>query len=170
VDFALTIRDLWNSTHFFGVLGVLLLALLVWLYRDGSFASSLFPIVLAGAIFWGIVATFALWLGWDRYYQYLYPTWVRPFAPLDALLYAGITFGLWVLAVKLPGLGILWFVLLGAIEGVLEHILGIYGMKILDKVPWLLGLPAAPVMVFSFFEYILYWDLVALLGWLLSRF
>lgn len=69
---------------------------------------------------------------------------------------------LW-LALHLPGPTVLWFVLLGGVEGLLEHVLGIHGLRILERVPWLQGLTPLPVLMFSFFEYVLYWTLV---GWL----
>jgi hypothetical protein len=170
MELKLTPKEIKNSTLACGVAGMLLLIPLAWIDRNGSLSSSWQVITLAGGIFWGTVAILALWLGWKLYYQYFTPSWVRPLAPLDGLLYAGITLGLWWLSNRLPGPGLLWFILLGALEGVLEHLLGIYGMKILDKVPWLKGLPAGPLLWFSFFEYILYWEIVAGLAWLLSRF
>jgi hypothetical protein len=53
------------------------------------------------------------------------------------------------------------FLLLGGLEGILEHVFGIYGLHILDKVPWLQGTPPIPVIIFSFSEYIVYWAVVA---------
>jgi hypothetical protein len=64
---------------------------------------------------------------------------------------------------RLPGPAIAWFAILGGLEGVIEHILGIYGLHILEQVPWLQEVTALPVLVFSFGEYVLYWSLV---GWL----
>lgn len=58
----------------------------------------------------------------------------------------------------------LWFVVLGGVEGIAEHVFGIYGLCILEKVPWLQGLALLPVLFFSFFEYVLYWTLVAWLA------
>jgi hypothetical protein len=169
MDIKLTEKDIWNSTIFFGLVGIVLFLLLAWLFRDAQFRKAPLPITLASGLFWGVLAALAFWLGWEVYYQYLYPAWVRPLGLLDAFLYALIGLGLWALAVRLPGSALLWFILFGAVEGVLEHILGIYGMHILDKVPWLKGLPAGPLLLFSFFEYIVYWDLTAGLAWLLQK-
>ena len=72
--------------------------------------------------------------------------------------------GMWWLAYQLPGISIIWFVLLGGIEGLAEHILGIYGFRILDKVPWLKDVKVLPALVFSFFEYVFYWTVVAWLA------
>jgi hypothetical protein len=53
---------------------------------------------------------------------------------------------------------------LGGVEGIVEHIIAIYGFRILDKVPFLQGLDTFPVLIFSFFEYMVYWTLVAWLA------
>ena len=35
-----------------------------------------------------------------------------------------------------------------------EHLVEIYGVRILNKMPWLYGIEPLPVVVFSFFEYV----------------
>ena len=50
---------------------------------------------------------------------------------------------------------------MGGVEGIIEHLIGVYGFHILERVAWLRGLSVLPVAVFSFFEYVLYWTLVA---------
>ena len=165
----LTIKDVWNSTILFGLLGIALLGLLIWLYRNQSSIELSLQVTLASGLFWGVVAVLAFWRGWEFFYQFFYPAWVRPFAILDPIFYGLIGLGLWALAVKMPGIPVFWFVLFGAIEGLLEHILGIYGMHILDKVPWLQGLPTVPLLIFSFFEYLFYWSLTAGLALILDR-
>ena len=170
MEIRLTVKDVWISTIILGLIGFCLLFLVLWLYRDGSFRNSPFPLTLASGLFWGVLAILVLWLGWEIYYQYLYPSWMRPLAALDLILYALIGLGMWALAVRLPGSALFWFILFGAVEGVLEHILGIYAMHILDKVPWLQGLPAGPLLIFSFFEYIVYWELTISFAWVLQRF
>jgi hypothetical protein len=163
MDYKLTTHDVWLSTWIFGVLGLLALIPLVFLYREASFRATARPLAIATAIFWGILATAAFFGFWDLYYQYLYPDWTRWLAPLDTLLYAALGLGMWWLALRLPGPAIAWFAILGGLEGVIEHILGIYGLHILEQVPWLQEVTALPVLVFSFGEYVLYWSLV---GWL----
>ena len=164
----LTDHDIWQSTLTFALLGLILIVPLLLLYRDESFRRSARTISFASAIFWGILATAALFAAWKLYYQYLYPTWMRWLAPTDALVYGLFGLGMWWLAVRIPGPTLLWFLLLGGFEGILEHVFGIYGLHILDKVPWLQGATPLPVIVFSFFEYIVYWAIVAWMpyGWL----
>jgi hypothetical protein len=120
-------------------------------------------------LFWGIVAIIATFGFWDLYYSYFYPSWIRWLVPLDLLLYGAIGLGIWWLALRLPGPAVMWFALLGGVEGILEHVLGIYGLRILERVPWLQGLAPLPILIFSFFEYALYWTLVAWLGLGLTR-
>lgn len=160
----LTVQDIWTSTLIFGLAGVILLLPLLFIFRTASFHRSAWQMTIASGVFWGAMATLAVILFWDLYYQYFFPGWARKWAPFDALLYAAIGLGLWWLACRMPGPAVLWFILLGGIEAIAEHLLGIYAFHILDKVPMLQGLPAVPLLVFSFWEYILYWSVVAWLG------
>jgi hypothetical protein len=171
MDLKLTNTDIWQSTLFFAGIGLALSIPLLLLFREEAFQRSARPISIASAIFWGILAVAALLAAWQLYYQYLYPAWVRWLAPGDALVYGLIGLGMWWLAMRIPGSSILWFLLLGGLEGILEHVFGIHGLHILDKVPWLQGTTPVPVIIFSFFEYIVYWAVVAWMayGWLALR-
>lgn len=169
MDLKLTHQDLWLSTLFFAILSLITLIPLVILFRDELFESSAWTTVGAAAIFWGVAATVAIFGFWDLYYVYIFPAWARWLAPLDTLLYGIIALSMWWLALRLPGVAALWFVTLGGIAGIIEHVLGIYGLHILDKVPWLQGIAPLPVVVFSFFEYAFYWSLVAWLAFILAR-
>ena len=164
MDIHLTSRHVWQSTLICGGLGIALLVPLVVIFRaDAAFATP-WPATCISALFWGTVAMIVVPRFWTLYYQYLYPTWMRSLTPLDLLLYGAIGLGMWALATRLPGPAVLNFVLLGGVEGIIEHVIGIYGLRILERVPWLQGLTAAPILIFSFFEYILYWALVAWLA------
>jgi hypothetical protein len=163
MDIHLTSRQVWLSALLFGGLGLALLIPLLWISSGTASAPASLAVALASALFWGVVAALALLRFWDLYYAYFYPAWVRHLVPLDLLLYGAIGLGLWWLALRLPTPAMLGFVLLGGLEGVAEHLLGIYAFRILDRVPWLQGVAPLPVLVFSFFEYIVYW---ALVGWL----
>jgi hypothetical protein len=169
MDLKLSTQDLWTATALFGFLGLVSLAGLA-LATKNTTAERVSPAIpLASALFWGALGA-AFMLGyWDLYYAYFYPDWVRWLTPLNLALYALIGLGLWHLGNRMPGAPWLWFAALGSLEGVGEHLLGIYTLRILDKVPWLVGLSAGPVLVFSFFEYLLYWTLVAWLALGLSK-
>jgi hypothetical protein len=163
MDLRLNSRQVWFSALIFGALAPLLAVPLVLVLPASALRGAALPVAVASALFWGTVAVVAVYRFWELYYQYLYPAWMRWLAPLDVLLYGAIGLAIWWLAVRLPGPAVLWFVLLGGIEGIAEHVLGIYGLRILEKVPWLNGVKPAPVLAFSFVEYMVYW---ALVGWL----
>ena len=169
MDFKMTPQDAWTSAGIFGALGIALLIPLAFLFRAPQFQRAAWALTLASALFWGVLAVVATLFFLDIYYRYIYPAWGRWLAPLDFLLYGAIGLGMWWLAARIPGPPVVWFALLGGLEGVAEHLVGIYALHILQKVPWLQGMPALPVTVFSFFEYILYWTLVAWLGFVLLR-
>jgi hypothetical protein len=154
----------WLSTILFAGLGLALLVGLVLLFDRVAFQLAAKPLTLASAVFWGFVAFVALFAFWGLYYRYFYPGWVRWLAPLDVALYALLGMAMWWPARRLPGPSVLWFALLGGLEGVLEHLFGFYLLDILQKVPFLQGLHPGPLLVFSFFEYVFYWSLTAWIG------
>jgi hypothetical protein len=169
MDLKLTTQDVWMSTLLFAGMDVLVLLPLVYVFQRVVSTHAFRTIGVSSAVFWGVLATVAIFGFWEFYYQYIFPDWMRWLAPLDALLYGAIGIGLWWLAIHLPGTTVLWFVLLGGVQGILEHLLGIYALGILEKVPWLQGIPITPVLVFSFFEYIFYWSLVAWMAIILVK-
>lgn len=164
MDGRLTSQDVWLSTLLFGGLDALLLSPLLLVFQDAAFQRATWFTGAASALFWGVLAGFALLAFWELYYRHFYPAWVRWLAPLDVLFYGAIGLGLWWLAVRAGWSPVLAFVLLGGVEGIVEHLFGIYILRILAKVPLLQGLNPLPVLVFSFFEYALYWALVAWLA------
>jgi hypothetical protein len=164
VDQRLTNQEVWIATLVFIGMDVLALPPLPFVLRKISAPDLLQPIGLASALFWGLLVIFLLFKGWDFYYRFFYPKWIRWIAPLDIPLYGAIGIGMWWLASQLQGSTILWFALFGGMEGIMEHILGIYGFRILRKVPWLKDVSPTPALVFSFFEYVFCWTLVAWLA------
>lgn len=166
MDLDLSSQDIWFSTLIFAILDLIVLVPLVFLFTGDEFFASRNALVISTALFWGVLATVAIFGFWELYYQYIFPAWMRWLAPFDALIYALIGFGLWWFATRLPGSYVLWFVILGGVEGIAEHLLGIYGLRVLEKVPWLQGITTFPVIVFSFFEYIFYWSIVAWLAFI----
>lgn len=163
----ITHQDLQFSTLLFFVLGLAALLPLVFVFDDAAFRQTSIQIGLASALFWFILAGFAIIFFWDIYYSYIFPAWFRGFMTLNIFLYTGIGLAMWWVAIQFPGPSILIFVILGGIEGVIEHIYGISFLRILEKVPWLKGLNPTQVLIFSFFEYVFYWSLVAWIAFFL---
>ncbi len=161
ITLRLSSQDLKLGTLIFGLLAIIITIPLHFAFGEDLFNNALLPFTIASAIFWGIVSTIFVFGYWDLYYRYFYPSWIRPFAPLSLILYGSFGVGLWWLTAR-QNLPAIWtFVFLGGLQGVLEHTLAIYELRILEKVPLLQDLKPIPVLVFSFFEYAFYWSLVA---------
>jgi len=167
--YKLTNANFKTASLICGGVGLLLFVSLVIGYPAADYAHAARALILTTGILWGALAVALSAWGWNVYYQYLYPAWARPLAPLFGLLYAAIAVGMWTLSNHLGGNPVVWFVLLGGLEGVLEHLIGIYGLRILQKVPWLKGVSPLPVLVFSFFEYVTYWCLALWAVFLVQR-
>lgn len=169
MDQELTDREAWLSTLIFALLGLAASIPLLLLFQDDLFLRHWHAIGLASAIFWGVFGVPMIYAFWGFYYSKFYPAWMRWLAPLNVVLYAGLGLGMWWLAIRLPGQPVFWFLLLGGVEGIAEHVFGIYVLKILDKVPFLRGLTPLAAIIFSFFEYILYWAIVAWIAFGLAQ-
>lgn len=160
----LTSVEVRTSTLVFGLLACALSFPLITMHPQSLFGKSWIVLNGASILFWGILGALALKYFWESYYAYFYPAWVRRFSPLNLILYGTITLGMWILVKRFSLNNVMLFLLLGGIEGVFEHLIGIYGFGILEKVPWLEGLDPLPILVFSFVEYVVYWSLVVWLA------
>jgi hypothetical protein len=161
MELKLTDRDIWLSTLVFGGIGILLTLPLLSLYSDGRFMNAARSTALSSAAFWGIMSLVLMGRFWDIYYHYIYPDWMRSIRLSNVLLYAAIGLGMWKLAFIFENQLVLAFCVFGGLEGVAEHIFAVFGLHVLEKVPFLRGLKPFPVILFSFFEYIVYWSVVA---------
>lgn len=156
----ITHDELRASTIAFSILASVLCVSLVLGPSETAMPRTWIAVVAASAIFWGLVSLIAFQIFWDIYYQYIYPAWLKRWGPLNIVVYGSIGYGIWLLSGRHSNLGALLFVFIGGIEGVLEHVWGIYKLDVLEKVPWLRGLRIPPVLAFSFVEYIVYWAIV----------
>jgi hypothetical protein len=142
-----------------------IVGLLTWRLKPSAFrAMSWQSFGISASLFWGIFAAVIISFAWNFYYQHFVPDWYRFAAPIGALtLYSllGLFFR-WG-SVRLPGNPTLWFCILGGLESVPEHAVGIYRFDILE-VPVLAGSSAASIFIFAFFEYVFYWGVVLALA------
>ncbi len=157
---AVTSDTFYSSALLWGAADLVLISLLVWRISPSRFRELRWPIVVTGALFWGIFSTALLWGTWDTYYRYFYPEIARWLTPLTVILYGAIALVMWWLALRLPGNPVVNLALLAGIESLLEHLWGIYGLGILDNVPMLQNASIESVLVFAFFEYALYWSVI----------
>ncbi len=165
---ALTSSGFWVSAGSAAALAILLAALVVGLLPSDRFRSMGLEVVLATALFWGVLATVLVLSMWDSYYTFFAQDWQRLLAPLWAILYAGIALLLWWLTRRLPGPPALIFVILGGLESLVEHSFAKWRAGLVERVPMLAGVEPAPVLVFAFFEYVIYWGLTLVLARLLA--
>ncbi len=151
----------WLSAAVTGAVDIVLIALFTWRIDNSRFRSMRWSLVVTAAIFWAAFAVLLVQVFWDSYYRYIYPGWLRGamlllFIPL---FFGGLALLFHWLALRVPGNPILSFCLLSGAESVLEHLWGLYVLRIFD-VPMLQGVSPVPVLVFAFVEYAFYWCIV----------
>ncbi len=128
-------------------------------------------LVLGAALFWGAFAIFLLQAFWESYYAHFYPSWFRG---VGILVSAPVIYGFCALAFhwlsqRIPGNPILIFLLLGAVESILEHLWGIIRLRILE-VPMFEDAATLDILAVAVPEYIFYWCLVILIASILQKF
>ncbi|MBX3059828.1 MAG: hypothetical protein KF770_25530 [Anaerolineae bacterium] len=154
------------------VAAFVLVGLLVWRIKPARFhALSKLSFAIAAALFWGVLAAWLVSFAWDFYYSSFAPGWYRVAAPLGAIIiYPAFALLLRWLALRLPGNAVLVFCLLGGLESILEHAVAIYRFDIL-QIPFLQENSAGAILLFAYFEYVVYWGATLLLtvgiDWLL---
>lgn len=162
-------RHMLKPMLFFTLADVGLIWLLIRYVPPDRFRRLGGTLVAASALFWGVFAIALIGIYWSDYYSHFVPAWAWWLTPTTFLTYSLIGAFLYWLALQLPGNPLLNFILLGGLESVPEHLLGIYGFKILEVVPMLQGFSPQSILVFATFEYVLYWGLVVLLAVVLQR-
>lgn len=161
---------LLENTPLFTVLALLVFAFVVWRIRTAGFRQiQRRHFALAAILFWGTLATILILSVWDSYYAHFAPPAYKVLAPVASILvYPLWSLALRWLAIRLPGSPAASFCLLGGLQGTFEHWAAIYGLNILTA-PMLQDSPPAAVLVFAFFEYIVYWGIVLILADLVRR-
>lgn len=152
--------DLLSQSLILCLLDLVILPVLVYATRKTPASALNWPVAIASALFWELLSLLLVILLWDLEHKYIYPARARWLVPFNLVVYGGLGWGLWWLAQRLPGVAQVWFAFLGGVEGLVEHLVGIYRLGILDKVPLLQGVSPLSVLVFSYFEYMLYWTIV----------
>jgi hypothetical protein len=153
--------QLWMDSGIIALVDVAFVLLLIWRIKPSRFRELKWTLVVTAAAFWSIFGIVLVSAFWDTYYQYFFPTW---FHSGGVLIFVPILYGLFALAfywlaLRIPGNPILNFCFLAGLESVLEHLWGIYGLKILE-IPLLQEASPASMLTFSFPEYIFYWCIV----------
>ena len=169
-DVKVTTEILWKAALIFAPIDAVFVSILAWRIDDTAFRSCKRTLIATTTIFW-----FAMWLVmmsglfWESVYHYVFPAWARWFIPpLYGLLFGGVAWLFWHLALRIPGRAVVNYCLLGGLWGALTHMWAI-SRGILDKPPMLQGASPVATVVFPIFEFILYWCITVSATFLLQR-
>jgi hypothetical protein len=80
-----------------------------------------------------------------------------------------LALGMGWLSLKLPGNPAITWCILGGVEGLLSHIVAIYGLGAVSKPPIMQGTDPFKVLIFAVFEKAFYWSLILLVSRLIWR-
>jgi hypothetical protein len=160
-NFKVLSEQFWMSAVIMALVDAAFIAFLTWRIKPPRFRELKWPLAGTAAIFWSIFGIVLVSVFWNTYYQYFFPGWFRSGG---ILLYVPILYGVFALAfywlaLRAPGNPILNFCLLSGLESLIEHLGGIYGLKILE-IPLLQQASPASILAFAFPEYIFYWCIV----------
>jgi len=160
----------WLAALIWAVVAAALVLLLRWRVRREALEGARWAVPVAAALFWGVLAAVLVRVYWEAYYQHFYSAPLRLVVLLvTPFFYAALGALLWWLARRLSGNAPVTFCLLGGLEALVEHLVAIYWLGILERVPMLQGADPLAVLAFSVPEYVVYWGLVLGLAALLAR-
>ncbi len=160
----------WQSALIAAVLDAGLIYVILRLINPDRFFRLSRPLIIWAGVFWGLLGISIVQYFWDGYYQYFYPGWMHGwgivlFAPSIGMVLA-------VLFSRIAGIfrshPIPVFFLAVGVEALLEHLMGIYSLKIMD-IPMFRGVNPLSVLAFSIPEYILYWSVILLAAYVVQR-
>ena len=127
-------------------------------------------LAILGGVFFLLVWISVLWWGWDWFYSYIFPEWACYLLPIIfGIGYFLLALGIGWLSLKLPGNPAITWCILGGVEGLLSHIVAIYGLGAASKPPIMQGTDPFAVLIFAVFEKAFYWSLILLVSRLIWR-
>ena len=156
-DIKITTELLYKGALVFALMDAIYVPLLVWRMGGESFRRMKWPLVLAAALVWYGIWSWAISNFWGTVYSYVFAAWAQTWVPWIAFVVAGaIALGLWTLTVRLKRNLVLTYCLMGGVIGSLTHIWAVY-RGIVTKPPMLQGASSLAAVLIAFFEYIFYW-------------
>ncbi|HET9912511.1 MAG TPA: hypothetical protein VFQ13_11515 [Anaerolineales bacterium] len=163
-ELKITTELLYRGTLIFALIDAIYIPLLVWRVNEAAFRKLKWLLVIAAALVWFGIWSWAIGNFWETVYVYVFPAWMERWLPWIAFANAGaITLGFWTLALRLKWNPVLTFCLLGGVLGGLTHIWAVY-RGVVTKPPMLRGASPVAAVIFAVFEYILYWCTILVLA------
>jgi len=169
----ITTELLYKGALVFALLDAIYLPLLVRRVSEETFHRLKWPLVIAAALVWYGIWSWAIGNYWEPIYSYVFPAWGRAWIPGIAFVVAGpVSLGLWALAIRIKSSSVLTFCLLGGLLGSLTHIWALY-RGIVSKPPMLQGASPLGAVLIAFFEFIFYWCTILIvatvMNWMQTR-
>ncbi|MEW5938275.1 MAG: hypothetical protein AB1750_01320 [Chloroflexota bacterium] len=173
-DIKITTELLRQGALVFALMDAVFVPLLMWRVKRETFRRLRWPLILAAALVWFGIWSWAIGNFWETVYSYVFPAWGRLWIPIIAFVVAAmVAASLWSGVMRMGGYPILNYCLLGGALGSLTHIWAVY-RGIVTKPPMLQGASPLAAVILAFFEYMFYWcailTLAAFLGWAGGKF
>jgi hypothetical protein len=131
--------------------------LLIRRIHEEYFRTLKWPLIVAAALVWFGIWSWAIGNFGDTVYAYVFPAWSLRWIPWMAAVGAGAAaWGLHALSLRLRPGPILTYCLAGGLMGSLTHIWAVY-RGIVSKPPMLQGVSPYGAIIIAFFEYMFYW-------------
>jgi hypothetical protein len=167
-DFKVTSELLWKSALFFFLIDLGMVSLLALYVKPDKFRQLKWHLAVATAVVFAAIWTWVLANFWDSVYGYVFPAWTRQFIPpFMTLLFTAVGLHFWWLALRIPGIPVVSYCLLGGLWGMITHLNAIRS-GILEKPPLLQGADPAAAVVFAIIEFIFYWCIVTNMAFLVD--
>jgi hypothetical protein len=159
-DVVVTTRILLQGAIAFAVLDIVFICILTLRITPGFFTQIKWLLVIFSGLVWFGIWKWLLSVFWDLVYVFVFPIWGKPWLPyLFGVLMAGVSLGIWSIAIKTRYHPVPTFLILTGFWGILTHIWAIY-RGVLTKPPMLRGSSPFAALLMAFFEYIFYWCII----------
>lgn len=172
-DIKITTEILLKGTLIFALIDAVYVPVLIRRIQEDTFQRLKGLLVIAAALVWFGIWSWAIGNYWDTVYSYVFPAWAQTWVPWIALIVAGIVAsGMRILALRLKGNAVLAYCLFGGLIGSLTHMWAVH-LGIVTKPPMLQGASPWAAVVIAFFEFMFYWCTIlviaTMIDWLTRR-
>lgn len=169
IEQKVTTDILWRASMIFTVVDLLWVALLVRRLTRETFIRLRLLLVIVTGVFWFVVWLVMNIYFWDSVYHYVFPPWARwVIPPAYGLLFSLVALLFWWISLRLPGVPVLNFCILGGLWGTATHLWGVR-QGLIDKPPMLQGVSILSVAVMPIFEFIFYWCVILSISFFLYQ-